>query len=238
MELSRRGPLLIAEAVYLNHRGPFRMVIDTGSASSSVPRAVAQRIGLRPSYAVEQVTPAGTNLVAASLLDEVKAGPVTRRAMEVLILDSNIHAYDGILGQNWLAQSDYLLDYCHRRLVVDPDPPAGGVRLTLHYAEGRPAVAARVGGRPTDLVLDSGAETLVLFGSAPTTSIATILTANGPVAVRTSKVNVEFAQDGVRTMQAVFVSGSGRAGLLPLAGFSAVYVSHRNGVVVLMSQNP
>ena len=234
LELSRRGPLLIANGVYLNHRGPFRMLIDTGSVSSSLPQDVARRVGLTPTYAVEQVTAAGTNLVGATLLDEVTTGPVTRHGVEVLILAGNVHGLDGVLGQSWLAQSDYLLDYCGRRLIFDPPPPVGGLRLALRISEGRPAVAARVGGRDMELVLDSGTENLVLFGPSPVTSNVTMFTTNGAVAVRTGRVAVALSEEPARTMRSVYVSGTARPGLLPLAAFSAVYVSNRDRLVVLV----
>src|SRR5262245_15490474 len=147
LELSRHGPLLIVNGVYLNHHGPFRMVLDTGSASSSISQKAAARIGLAPAYAVEQETPAGTTLLGATLLDAVSTGEVSQKGVEVMILPGNLRAADGVLGQSWLANHDYLVDYKGRQLVLDPDPPVNGVKLPLRQSEGRPAVTARVGGR-------------------------------------------------------------------------------------------
>jgi predicted aspartyl protease len=237
LKLSRQGSLLIANEVYLDHRGPFRMLIDTGSVSSSVPQDVARRIGLTPTFAVEQVTPAGINRVAATLLDEVTVGSVTRHGVEVLILADNVHGFDGILGQSWLAQSNYLLDYCGRRLIFDPKPPTAGTRLAMHTSEGRPAVKGRVGGREMELVLDSGTEKLVLFGAGPPTSTVTMFTTNGPVAVAPSRARVVLGDECPRTMETVHVTGPVRPGLLPLAGFAAVYVSNRDSTVVLVPRS-
>src|SRR5437660_1342778 len=85
LQLSRQGSLLAVNGVYLNHRGPFRMLIDTGCSSSSIPQSLARRIGVTPAYSVEQETPAGITRVGATLLDEVTTGPVTRKGVEVLI---------------------------------------------------------------------------------------------------------------------------------------------------------
>jgi predicted aspartyl protease len=234
LPLSRQGQMLILTDVYLNHRGPFRMLIDTGSASSAIPRALAQRLGLTPQYAVEQETPAGRTLVGATLLDEVKAGSVSKNRVEFMFIKEAIAGVDGILGQSWLADQDYLLDYRGRRLVFDPDPPLTGVKLPLRVAEGRPAVTARVGGRDMELVLDSGADTLALFGASPVDLGRTIFTANGSTAVGVGMISVAFGPERARAMGCVHVRGNDRAGLLPLAAFSAVYVSNRDGTAILM----
>jgi predicted aspartyl protease len=234
LELSRRGHMLILNHVYLNHRGPFRMLIDTGSASSSIPQSLARRLGLTPAYVVKQETPAGSTLVGATLLDEVNTGPVSKKRVEVLILPTDFIGVDGVLGQSWLGQQDYLIDYRGRRLVLDPDPPVTGVTLPLRGCEGRPSVTARVGGRDMELVLDSGTETLVLFGASKRMPTITLFTANGSTDVGVGTTSVALGGERARSIRSVHVRGDDQPGLLPLAAFAATYISNRDHVVVLI----
>jgi predicted aspartyl protease len=59
MNASRSAHLLILQEVYVNGVGPFRMMIDTGNASSLVRPSLARKLGLRPSGWLEQATAAG-----------------------------------------------------------------------------------------------------------------------------------------------------------------------------------
>ena len=190
LELTRKGHAIILNDVYLNHQGPFRMVVDTGNASSLVRPEVARRLHLTPAYVVDRVTLAGSHRVPASLLDEVRTGSVSQNAVEVVIDRAPISGVDGVLGQSWLIQHDYLIDYRGGRMVLDADAPPAGERFALRLVEGRPAIMSDMEGRMIELVLDSGANIPVLTG--------------------------------------------GPGGLLPLCGFSAVYVSNREGFVLLM----
>ena len=76
---STAGDGLIVDRVYLNGTGPFRMLVDTGNATSIVRPEVAWRLGLKPRYLVEQDSVAGTRRAPAAILDEVRAGGATDR---------------------------------------------------------------------------------------------------------------------------------------------------------------
>jgi gag-polyprotein putative aspartyl protease len=166
LEFTRQGHAIILKDVFLNHQGPYRMVVDTGNASSLVRPEVARRLRLTPAYAVERVTEAGTHLVPAAILDEVRTGSVSQPAVEVMIDRVPLPGADGVLGQSWLIRHDYLLDYAARRLVLDAEAPRTGNRYGLRNVEGRPAIAAQVNGSRRELVLDSGAELMVLSPGA------------------------------------------------------------------------
>jgi gag-polyprotein putative aspartyl protease len=231
--LERKGQFVILKHVYLNHQGPFRMMLDTGDASSIVQPAVARRLGLTPLYAVEQVTPAGPRLVPATVLDEVQTGSVSQKAVEVVIAGGLPPGLDGVLGQSWLIHHDYLLDYRKRRLVLDADPPTG-IKIPLRSVEDRPAVAATVDGHATELVLDSGANMLVLFSPSAIPGSALMSTHSGSTPVGLGSARVTPGSGPTRVMTAARVNAPRRAGLLPLCAFSTVYVSNREGFVILV----
>jgi clan AA aspartic protease (TIGR02281 family) len=163
-QADRLADLFILNKNYLNSQGPFRMMIDTGNSSSVVRQTVANRLGLHPTYAVQAETAAGAKVVGAAILDEVRIGPLRDDGVEVMIMDWKVPGVDGVLGQSWLIRHDYMLDYRRRRLVVDIAAPPVGIRAPLRSGDGRPQVSAEVNGCRQDLVVDSGASVLVLFG--------------------------------------------------------------------------
>ena len=233
LSFTRHGTLVVLNEVYLNHHGPFRMMVDTGAAASSMRPEVARRIGAIPAYTVEQVTVAAARRTPALLLDEVRTGSVSQPAVEFLIAGGLPSGIDGVLGQSWLVRHDYLIDYRRHRLVLDGEAPAAGDRTALRMVHGRPAIAARVDGRTAELVLDSGADTLVLFGR-PRFFSTTLFTSQGAVLAGTSPAHVALARGRTDIVPAAWINGTESGGLFPLHTYSAVYVSNREGFVVFV----
>lgn len=233
LKAERVAHVLVLREVYLNGHGPFRMMVDTGAASCLVRPAVAKRLGLRPAYTVEHETAGGVKRVPAAVLDEVRTGPVGDQGVEIMIADVQLAGVDGVLGQSWLLRHDYLLDYRGRRLVLDGPAPAGGIRAALRSSDGRPQIAAEVDGRRQELVVDSGAPVLVLFGRSPLIRPASLLTNGGSVEAGTGRARIMIGAGYSRLMPTVEVAGSPGPGLLPAAAFTSVYISNREGVVVL-----
>ncbi|HTM50553.1 MAG TPA: retropepsin-like aspartic protease [Bryobacteraceae bacterium] len=232
----RSGRFLVLPEVYVNGAGPFRMMLDTGNASSLIRPSIAKRIGLRPTGWLEQSTAAGERILPAVLLDELRVGNVIDKTVEMMIGDVRLAGVDGVLGQSWLVGHDYLLDYQGGRLVLDGGEPAGGVRAGLQSSDGRPAIAAEVDGKRQALVIDSGADRLVLFERGPDTPRHAVLMTNfSSVQARPGEVMLGIGDAFRRRMRAVRVRAKDPdAGLLPTAAFGSVYVSNRNGKVVLI----
>ena len=188
-DLARNGVLLktsivghsvVINDVFLNGAGPFRMLIDTGNASSIVRPELARRLNLKPTYAVDHASVAGVRRVPVAILDEVRAGSVADRSVEAMIGEVFQPGVDGVLGQSWLVRHDYLLDYKSRRFVLDGSPADTGIRAPLRSGDGRPAVVASVNGRERELVVDSGASALVIYEKpAPHGGNTVQLAANG-----------------------------------------------------------
>lgn len=233
LKAARVGHALVLNDVFLNGTGPYRMVIDTGNASSLIRPEVARRLGARASYAVEQVTAAGVRRVPVMVLDQVTTGGLTERAVEAMVADVRLDGADGVLGQSWLIRHDYLLDYRRRQVVLDGVPPESGLSVPLRSIDGRPLVPAKVEGERVELVLDSGAPTVVLFqchGRAGRR--ATLVTNGDSVGVRETSIRMTLPGDQERHMSAVCVNSSQPgAGLLPASAFSAVFVSNHSALV-------
>jgi predicted aspartyl protease len=239
LPLHRAGLTLILETVYLNGQGPFRMMIDTGNASSLIRPQVAQKLGARAAYSVEQVTSAGVRRVPVMVIDRLTVGPVIDRQIEAMVgalaMVGAMDGVDGVLGQSWLVRHDYLLDYRNRRLVLDGAAPEGAMRTDLRSVDGRPAVAALVDGVALDLVVDSGADIVVLFDHKLRSAREATLLTNGQSAgaeLGSARVALGGSREqrmAVARVNSPLLSG----GLLPANAFRSVYVSNRDGFVEL-----
>jgi predicted aspartyl protease len=227
--------VLILKDVLLNGTGPYKMMVDTGNASSLISPETAHRLGVRPVYAVDQVTAAGVQRLPVALLDQVTTGTVTERAVEAMIGDVRLEGVDGVLGQSWLIRHDYLLDYRRGLVVLGGPAPEGGLNLALHSADGRPMLKAKVDGRAVELVLDSGAPVVVLSECAGGVSPSTVLLTNGASAgAGETSARIQLQGDRERHVRAMCVNSLEAArGLLPASAFSEVFVSNRDGFIRL-----
>jgi predicted aspartyl protease len=233
LPLHRVGHTLILLAVYLNGQGPFRMMVDTGNASSLIRPKVAQRLGARAAYSVDQVTSAGVRRVPVVVVDQLTVGMASDRQIEAMVGEVAMGGVDGVLGQSWLVRHNYLLDYQDQRLVLDGAAPECAMRADLRSVDGRPAVAALVDGVAQDLVVDSGADVLVLFVHKLGNGLETTLSTNGQTgAAELGSARVALAgAEGQRMTAARVKSTQLSGGLLPAKAFRAIYVSNRQGFI-------
>jgi predicted aspartyl protease len=172
------GGNLMAVPVHLNGQGPFLFLLDTGGASTMLSPELAARLGLiaRVRYAIDTI--AGSTTALAGEVERVTLGTYAWRRPEVLWMPLEaLRATDprlqGVIGLDLLSQVDFLLDYPRTSLVLLPaseaDGRVAGTRTRLHRMNGRFGVTASAGGRGpgagSALVLDSGANDVVLFDS-------------------------------------------------------------------------
>ena len=242
LSLQVRDGRPVVEGVYLNGSGPYRFLLDTGARTNQIEAGIARLLRLRPMYRVEMVTSAGTVLVDAAKNLAVTVGPVTATDQEFLFtsLDA-VHRWSpnvqGVLGQEFLEKFDYLLDFGNARIVFG-SARVQGVQAQVEVLDGRPAVFTNLG----RLILDSGTNRLILFGS-PSGIIGT------PKILQTSSgVGTAYAVFGKKLMiegQAYEHSGAfsiprpgnlPEDGLLPASLFKAVYVNNSEKLVVLVTE--
>ena len=233
LDTNRTGHSLILNDVFINGDGPFRMLVDSGNATSVVRPRVARRLNLKTAYFIEQATVADTRRVPATILEQVRATSVIDRSVEAIIGDVFQPGVDGILGANWLVRHDYLLDYRNERIVLDGEPALFGVRVPLRSGDGRPVVVASIDGRSRELVVDAGASAIVLFEKPTDGKDVARLNANG-ASTRALRFMARFSLsgDGEHLMEAVRVDVRGLGqGLLPTSAFRSVFISNREGFV-------
>jgi hypothetical protein len=139
---------------------------------------------------------------------------------------------DGVLGQAFLSQVDYQLDWKHRALTLGGEVTAGA-RVPFEISHGRMLVTTSRG----RLVLDSGADAVVLRGRTAGEIDSRLDTVTGSLDVKTAEVDIAIGKRLFRDLLAAFVPGAKQDpsepdGLLPMSLFESIYVSNSGGYVV------
>jgi predicted aspartyl protease len=98
----------------INGRGPFRLLVDTGAATSMLTEQAAKKAGLLLDHRDILTTLAGEKIVPGASKNMVQVGESTETAIDIDVtelwpvrqLDSKA---DGVLGQNFLGRAAYLI---------------------------------------------------------------------------------------------------------------------------------
>jgi predicted aspartyl protease len=251
---------LIVIPVTVNGAGPYEFLLDTGTNTTLVSAEFARQLRLRPVDRIELVTVAGSQIVPRARLENVTVGGKTARNLESLISDlREVRAVKpeicGVLGMNFLAQFNYLINYRERRIKFEDDAELenslSGERLPFECHEGRAIVLARPAKKKSwRLTLDSGIQNLLLFASdwrdlkldwaqgEPQRLLARSDLGSQIVwqkRLRSFSIGgVNFYDLPVAVMESK-VAGEGRVedGLLPTSLFQQVYFNHRKNFVIL-----
>jgi predicted aspartyl protease len=157
----------------------------------------------------------------------------------------------GVLGQNALNHADFLLDYRHKLMQFDTDGELArslkGHRVPLRrdLVEGNPqyanlAVHANVndnGAHTIELLLDSGAASMVLFGGSKNESVErpqAFVTDTAGRQLLSSVHAIQVVIDGnsrelATNVLASRAAGKDIGGLLPTNIFARIYISNSGG---------
>jgi Aspartyl protease len=239
MRMQVRDGHPIVDGVYVNGHGPYRFLVDTGADVNLIETNLARSIGLSTTFRTQLASSSGVTVVPAADGIEVLLGSVKAERQEFLFC--RLEAFrdrwpdiQGLLGQGFLARFDYRFDLRGKRLAFGKQDPSG-TRARFRMISGRPAVSTSLG----DLVLDSGAERLVLFGVEPNVSRgdrSEMRTVAGSL-----QVGMVFSKTltiGGRKIwrgDAVAIPNrdeTGVDGLLPVRLFNVIYVCNSEGYVV------
>jgi predicted aspartyl protease len=253
----------IVVPVFVNEKGPFKFLLDTGSNTTIVSAEFARRLELRAIDRIELATPAGVRIVLRSALERATIGTVSAQAAEVLVNDlDEIKKLDaeicGVLGQNILSRFNFLLDYTNRSIELEEGEEIErricGERISIEWNEGRPLIHVRSlqGGRNSArLLLDSGVPAMVLFRrkhllnalslSSPERLGYELRTDTGSIAASQARLRPLAIGDlQLVELTAAFVEAlpADRVedGLLPTNLFRKLYFNHRKQYVILNPQ--
>jgi len=237
--------------VTLNGRGPFKLLLDTGSTHSAVSEAVAAAIGAPAVAKTMMGSATGGREVIVVRIDALECGALVARGLLASVVSfDRLSATDGIqgvIGQDALAAVRYTIDFRRRELLWWPEEGAvaRGMSFTLEGGRGRFLISLPQRSNTLRLVPDSGAGTLLLFDPSnrlPLTllgqhTMLTTMSAQGTVRL----ARMRELQVGTAMLQNVAAVVVGRNpteaedadGLLPLHLFDRVTFDGPNGVLIL-----
>jgi len=188
LNLRRVQDALIVARVYINHKGPYDFLVDTGSQITSIDPAIAAELHLKIEGTTGVSGVATHSSSAYSHLDLVEAGgssvpgvlAVVQDLADFRKADSNLR---GILGENFLTHFDLLIDNRQQMLCLDQSGALAravkGERIPLATPYGpqddlpftqpviAPARLALADEVPMLLRLDSGSSALLLYAVKP-----------------------------------------------------------------------
>jgi len=229
----------VVDGVYVDGHGPYRFLVDTGSNVNLIDAKLAQSIGLKATFESKLASSSGVTVVPGNDRIEVMLDPVKADAQEFLF--SGLEAIhnrwpdiQGVLGQWFLSRFDYTLDLRGKRLDFGKQDRSG-TRAHFTTINGRPAVSTSLG----NLVLDSGADRLILFGVKPDTGSG--MKSELRTVAGSQQIGMVFDKplsiEGRKVWRGDAVALPSRTepgvdGLLPLGVFKAVYVCNSEGYVV------
>ena len=113
---------LVVIPVFVNGRGPYRFLLDTGASHSLLSAALAKKLDLRNGRTENLITAGGTVAVTIRTLDALQMGDVRIDRPQIAIGDfgllGTLHV-DGILGGDYLKAFNLFIDYSRQFVRIE-----------------------------------------------------------------------------------------------------------------------
>jgi predicted aspartyl protease len=150
--------------VYINNRGPFRLVLDTGSSHAAVNSSVAAALGIeltdKNMVLLRGVT--GSRMVSTITVDSVIVGDLELRPARLPIVVDALGGADGVLGTDGLQDKRIFIDFRHDRITIFRSrrerAPAGFVTIPVKLVQGLLVAEVRVGPIRASAIIDTGGQ--------------------------------------------------------------------------------
>ncbi|MDE2251810.1 MAG: clan AA aspartic protease [Gammaproteobacteria bacterium] len=154
--------------VYINGKGPFRMVLDSGASRSGVTARVASALGIPPdeSNPVKLRAVTGSATVPTIHVNTLQVGDVLVTDSRLPILADALGGADGVLGNEGLADQRVYIDFRHDLIIISRShgrPAAPGFKTVPFTLErGRLLVAdVSLGLVHAKAIIDTGGQITV-----------------------------------------------------------------------------
>ncbi len=154
--------------VFINDKGPFRLVLDTGASHSGVVSRVADALGMpldqSPPVMLRGVT--GSAEVPTIRVDSLTVGDLTLRPVILPIVIDALGGADGILGTEGLDDKRIFIDFRHDLITITRShsqrAPSDFVTIPiLRSPLGLPMFRATVSGVAVKAILDTGGQVTI-----------------------------------------------------------------------------
>jgi predicted aspartyl protease len=154
--------------VYINGRGPFRLVLDSGATASEITAQVANTLGLTPdmSHRVLLRGVVGSAAVPIVQVQSLTVGDLSFGHLRMPIVPDALGGADGILGTDGMGNRRILIDFNHDRITIarSHDQPAPAGYITIHFDLVRKELLvadAWVGNIRTKAIIDTGGQATI-----------------------------------------------------------------------------
>jgi hypothetical protein len=154
--------------VFINGRGPFRLVLDTGASNSGVTAMVALALGIptdqSPPVMLRGVT--GSATVPTIRVDTLSVGDLAVDSPLLPIVPDALGGAEGILGSEGLTNKRIFIDFRHDQIVItySRDERSGRDFVSVPFRSIRGqliVVNAVVGDVHTKAIIDTGGQTTI-----------------------------------------------------------------------------
>jgi hypothetical protein len=150
--------------VYINNRGPFRLVLDTGSSHSAVNASVATALGIeltdKNMVLLRGVT--GARPVSTIAVDSLVVGDLQLRPARLPILVDALGGAEGVLGTEGLMDKRIFIDFRRDRITIfrsrSERAPPGYVTIPIKIVDGLLVAPVRVGTMRATAIIDTGGQ--------------------------------------------------------------------------------
>ena len=154
--------------VYINDKGPFRLVLDSGANHSGIITHVAEVLGL-PLNQSRQVMlrgVTGSAAVPTVRIDNLTVGDMTFGTTELPIVTDALGGADGILGTDGMSGRRIMVDFRHDLITIarshNARAEAGFRTIPFQLVRNNLlAVDATVGGIRTKAIIDTGGQVTI-----------------------------------------------------------------------------
>lgn len=154
--------------VYINDKGPFRLVLDTGASHSGVMASVAQALQIPPnqsaSVTLRGVT--GSAVVPTIRVDSLRVGDLLLTGKKLPIIIDALGGAEGVLGTDGLADKRIFIDF-HNDLIIikrsrDERAANGYMTIPVKFLRGKLLTAdALIGNIHVKAIIDTGGQATI-----------------------------------------------------------------------------
>lgn len=154
--------------VYINDRGPFRLVLDSGANHSGINSHVAEVLGLPLDQSRQVMLRGVTGALAVPTvrIDNLTVGDMAFGTTELPIVTDALGGADGILGTDGMSDRRIMVDFRHDLISItrshNQRAEAGFRTIAFQLLRGNLlSVDATVGGIRTKAIIDTGGQVTI-----------------------------------------------------------------------------
>lgn len=154
--------------VFINDKGPFRLVLDTGASSSGVIVEVAQALGIAlnesPAVTLRGVT--GSAVVPSIKVESMVMGDLLLTGKRLPIITDALGGAEGVLGNEGLQDKRIDIDFRHDSITITRSrsqrAAEGFITIPVEFMRGRLlTIKASMGSVPVRAIIDTGGQVTI-----------------------------------------------------------------------------